>query len=112
MPLNQSPERRSLNPRPGGNRRRRSAARVRAGLRDGSVPANADGGRLHNIAGETHMVAPACLEALVAGRHRAAAMVRSRVVRRRESGGGIRQATYAAQSAISSRRRSKRSLRR
>ena len=112
MPLNQSPERRSLNPRPGGNRRRRSAARVRAGLNNGSVPANANGGRLHNITGETYMVAPACFEALVAGRHRAAATVRGRVVWRRESGGGIRHATYAAQSAISTRRRSNRSVRR
>ena len=98
MPLNQSPEQRSLNPRPGRNRRRRSAARVRAGLSDGSVPADADDGRLHNIAGETHMAAPACFEALVAGRHRVAATIRSRVVRRREPGGGVRQATYAAQS--------------
>jgi len=31
---------------------------VRAGLRDGPVPANADGGRLQNGAGETYMVAP------------------------------------------------------
>lgn len=112
MPLNQSPERRGLNPSPGGNRRRQSAARVWTGLNDGSVPANADGGRLHNIAGETHIVAPACFEALVAGRHRAAATVHGWVVRRLESGGGIRQATYAAQSAINTRRLSNRSVRR
>ena len=59
------------------------------------------------------MVAPACFEALAAGRNRAAATVRSPVVRRRErGGGGIGQATYAAQSFISTRRRSNRSLRR
>ena len=53
----------TLNTRPGENRRLRSAARVRAGLRDGPVPADADGGWLHNIADETHVVAPACFEA-------------------------------------------------
>ena len=56
---------------------------------------------MHTIDGETHVVAPACFEA------------RRRVVRRREpGGGGIAQATYAAQSFISTRRRSNRSLRR
>ena len=61
--------------------RRRSAARVRAGLRDGSVPVNAEGGLLHDIADETYVVAPARFEAFVAGRDLAAATVRSRVVR-------------------------------
>ena len=44
-----------------------SRARPRAGLRDGSVPADADGGRLHDIADETSVVAPARIEALAAG---------------------------------------------
>ena len=122
---------------------------MRAGLSDGSVPVDADGGWLHNIAGETHVVAPACFEAFAAGRDLAAATVRNRVVRlhaltagagaerfrpgrsprdeprgrtprrpltrlrRRETGrGGIRQATYAAQLSIRTRRRSNRSVRR
>ena len=55
-------------PRPGGHRRRRSAARVCAGPSDGSVPVNAAGGWLHDIAGETYVVAPACFEAFAAGR--------------------------------------------
>ena len=44
------------NPRPGGLRRRRPAPRVRAGLRDGSVPVDADGGRLHDSAVDTYVV--------------------------------------------------------
>ena len=36
---------------------------VRAGLRDGSVPVNAAGAWLHNIAGEAYVVTPACFEA-------------------------------------------------
>ena len=39
-----------------------------ARLRDCSVPVGADGGRLHDIAGETHAVAPARFEASAAGR--------------------------------------------
>ena len=39
---------------------------MRAGLRDGSVPVDADW--LHDIAGETHLVAPACFEAFATGR--------------------------------------------
>ena len=54
---------------------------VRAGLRDGSVPVDADGGWLHNIAGEAYVVAPACFEAFAAGRELAAGTVRNRVVR-------------------------------
>ena len=54
---------------------------MRAGLRDGSVPVNADGGWLHNIAAETYVVAPACFEAFAAGRDIAAATVRNRVIR-------------------------------
>ena len=41
---------------------------VRTGLRDGSVPVNAAGASLHNIAGEAYVVAPACFEAFAAGR--------------------------------------------
>ena len=54
---------------------------VRAGLRDGSVPVNAAGAWLHNIAGEAYVVAPACFEAFAAGRELAPATVRNRVVR-------------------------------
>ena len=54
---------------------------VRTGLRDGSVPVNAAGAWLHNIAGEAYAVAPACFEAFAAGRELAPATVRNRVVR-------------------------------
>ena len=54
---------------------------VRAGFRDGSVPVNAGGAWLHNIAGEAYVVAPACFEAFAAGRDLAPATVRNRVVR-------------------------------
>ena len=54
---------------------------VRAGLRDGSVPVNAEGGWLHNIAGEAYVVTPACFEAFAAGRDLAPGTVRNRVVR-------------------------------
>ena len=54
---------------------------VRAGLRDTSVPVNAAGAWLHNIAGEAYVVAPACFEAFAAGRELAAATIRNRVVR-------------------------------
>ena len=54
---------------------------VRAGLRDGSVPFNAGGAWLHNIAGEAYVVAPACFEAFAAGRELAPATVRNRVAR-------------------------------
>ena len=54
---------------------------VRAGLRDGSLPINAAGAWLHNIAGEAYVVAPACFEAFAAGRDLAPATVRNRVVR-------------------------------
>ena len=76
-------QRSERDPAPGGNRRRRSAAaRVRAGLSDGSVPVDAAGGWLHNIAGETYVVAPACFAAFATGRDLAAATVRRpRVVR-------------------------------
>ena len=46
---------------------------MRAGLRDGSVPADADGGRLHDIADETEVVAPTRFEAFADGRDLAAA---------------------------------------
>ena len=54
---------------------------VRTGLRDGSVPVNAPGAWLHNIAGEAYVVSPACFEAFAAGRELAPATVRNRVVR-------------------------------
>ena len=54
---------------------------VRAGVRDGSVPINAAGAWLHNIAGDAYVVAPACFEAFAAGRDLAPATVRNRVVR-------------------------------
>ena len=54
---------------------------VHTGLRDGSVPVNAAGAWLHNIAGEAYVVFPACFEAFAAGRGIAAATVRNRVVR-------------------------------
>ena len=54
---------------------------VRAGFRDGSVPVNAAGAWLHNIAGEAYVVAPVCFEAFAAGRELAPATVRNCVVR-------------------------------
>ena len=51
---------------------------MRAGLRDGSVPADIDGGRLHDIASETYVVARACFEAFAAGRDLAPATVGNR----------------------------------
>ena len=54
---------------------------VRAGLRDGSVPVNAAGAWLHNIAGEAYVVSPACFEAFAAGRDLVPGTVRNRVVR-------------------------------
>ena len=58
------------------------APAIGARLRDGSVPIDADGGWLHDIAVvETHVVAPACSDAFAAGRDLAAATVRDRVVR-------------------------------
>ena len=54
---------------------------VRVGLRDGSVPVNATGAWLHNIAGEAYVIAPACFEAFAAGRELAPATVRNRVAR-------------------------------
>ena len=54
---------------------------MRAGLRDGSVPVNAAGAWLHNIAGEAYAVAPGCFEAFAAGRDLAPGTVRNRVVR-------------------------------
>ena len=54
---------------------------ARAGLRDGSVPVNAAGAWLHNIAGDAYVVAPACFEAFAAERDLPPARVRNRVVR-------------------------------
>ena len=56
---------------------------VRTGFRDGSVPVNAGGAWLHNIAGEAYVVSPACFEAFAAGRDLGPATVRHRVVRLR-----------------------------
>ena len=61
--------------------RARRPGGARTGLSDGSVPVNADGAWLQNIAGETYVVAPACFEAFAAGWDLAAATVRNRVVR-------------------------------
>ena len=55
--------------------------RVRTGLREGSVPVNADGVWLHNIAGEAYLIASACFEAFADGRELAPATIRNRVVR-------------------------------
>ena len=54
---------------------------VRTGLRDGSVPVNAVGAWLHNIAGEGYVVSPTCFEAFAAGRELAPATVRNGVGR-------------------------------
>ena len=54
---------------------------MRTGLRDGSVPVNAAGAWLYNIAGEAYVVALACFEAFAAGGELAPATIRNRVVR-------------------------------
>ena len=54
---------------------------MRVGLRDGSVPVNAGGSRLHNVAAEKYVVAPARFEAFAAGRDLAAATVHNLAVR-------------------------------
>ena len=56
---------------------------VRAGLRDGSIAANADGGWLHNIAGDAYVVRPACFEAFAAVEGVDVATVKNRVARLR-----------------------------
>ena len=90
---------------PGGHRRRRSAAQVRAGLRDGPVPAARQ--RRRDARG-----APARFEARRRAESRRGHGPQPGGRRRTIRGGGIRQAMYAAQSFIRIRRLSNRSLRR
>ena len=66
---------------------------VRAGLRDGSVRPNAEGGWLHNIEGSAFVVDPDCFEALAAAESMPPKSIRNRVLklgrhstRRSESG--------------------------
>ena len=54
---------------------------VRAGLRDGSIEANADGGWLHNVAGKAFVVVPDGFEAYAAEAGVDAKTVRNRVTR-------------------------------
>ena len=54
---------------------------VRAGLRDGSVVANTDGGWLHNIEGSAFVVDPDCFEALAAGESMPPKSIRNRVLK-------------------------------
>ena len=54
---------------------------VRAGLRDGSVRPNAEGGWLHNIAGSAFVVEPDCFEALAAAESLAPKSIRNRVLK-------------------------------
>ena len=66
---------------------------VRAGLRDGSVRANAEGGWLHNIGGSAFVVEPDCFEALAAAESMPPKSIRNRVVKlgrhgNRRSGAG------------------------
>ena len=57
---------------------------MRAGLREGSIPANADGGWLHNIGGDAYVVRPACFEALAAVEGVEVRTVKNRVVKLRQ----------------------------
>lgn len=66
---------------------------VRAGLRDGSIEANAEGGWLHNIDGSAYVVDPDCFEALAAAESMPPKSIRNRVLklgrhRTRRSAGG------------------------
>ena len=54
---------------------------VRDGVRDGSIPVNADGGWLHNIAGEAYVVLPDCFEALAGEEQVDAKTIKNRVAR-------------------------------
>ena len=54
---------------------------VRAGLRDGSVVANAEGGWLHNIDGSAFVVDPDCFEALAAAESMPPKSIRNRVLK-------------------------------
>ena len=55
--------------------------RVRAGLRDGSVVPNAEGGWLHNIDGAAFVVDPDCFEALAAAESLPPKSIRNRVLK-------------------------------
>ena len=55
--------------------------RARAGLRDGSVKANAEGGWLHNIGGSAFVVDPDCFEALAAAESLPTKSIRNRVLK-------------------------------
>ena len=66
---------------------------VRDGLRDGTIPVNADGGWLHNIAGEAYVVVPDGFEAFAAIEEVEPGTVKNRVARlgrhrERSSGSG------------------------
>ncbi|MCY3811292.1 MAG: hypothetical protein OXH15_05810 [Gammaproteobacteria bacterium] len=66
---------------------------VRAGLRDGTIAANAEGGWLHNIEGSAYVVDPDCFEALAAAESMPPKSIRNRVLklgrhRTRRSAGG------------------------
>ena len=54
---------------------------VRAGLRDGTIPADAKGGWMHNIAGEAYVVVPECFEAFAQVENVDAKTVKNQVVR-------------------------------
>ena len=54
---------------------------VRDGLRDGAIPVNAEGGWLHNMAGEAYVVVPDGFEAFAAAEGVEAKTVRNRVAR-------------------------------
>ncbi len=56
---------------------------VRAGLRDGSIVANADGGWLHNLGGDAYCVRPACFEAYAAVEGVAMGTIKNRVAKLR-----------------------------
>ena len=54
---------------------------VRAGLRDGKIPANAERGWLHNIAGEAYVVVPECFDAFARVKNVDAKTVKNQVAR-------------------------------
>ena len=56
---------------------------VRAGLREGSIVANADGGWLHNLGGDAFVVRPTCFEAYAAVEGVAPGTVKNRVAKLR-----------------------------
>ena len=56
---------------------------VRAGLRDGSIVANADGGWLHNLGGDAYCVRPACFEAYAPVEDVEAGTIKNRVAKLR-----------------------------